>query len=297
MDVSWRRLVEASSPLLKKPLFKNKQTFFEEVFLKYSDRDLRDDEGNNFAHLSILNGRFDFLDKCKHLMDHKNKRGLTPKDLLRLLTTTSPHEGSLCIYKTQEKCFETWNSNNFKEEFQTHFLPHLVFKRVEDLLWVIKKCDKKLDKEPLRKRNQWIDSLYGNAFLAQKGAKTYIKWVSSLVGYGLFAKEDIPQYSFIGEYTGIVRKRDKKLDYYNDYIFGYVAGGDATPYVIDALEHGNHTRFLNHSDEPNLYSTWIIHKGVCHIILVSKSFIKKDTQLTYDYGPTYWKKRTDPLDL
>lgn len=289
--------METSSPLLKKPFFKNKDKFFEEVFHRYNDRDLRDDEGNNFAHLSILYGRFDFLEKCSHWMDVKNKKGISPRDLWHHTLFCKNDSGILSVYKTKEGCFENFDSVQIREHFEFNFLNRLVFEKSDYLTWTLKKCDQKLSKESLRKRNQWIDSLYGNPFLAQKGAKTYVKWVSPLVGYGLFAKEDIPQYSFVGEYTGIVRKRNKKQDSYNDYIFGYVAGGEATSFVVDAQKYGNHTRFINHSDDPNLYSTWLIHKGICHIILVSKIYIQKETQITYDYGPLYWKKRTNPLEL
>ena len=289
--------MEIASALLKKPFFKTQKKFFEEIFEKYSSRDLRDEAGNNFAHLCILNKRLDFLDRCQHLLDIKNKKGLTPRDLLKYIENNpSSSDVSICVYKTKEESFDFFDRNKLQEFFKINHLNNLKF-TPENLVWVIKKCEKKLSYEPIRKRNQWIDSLYGNAFLASKGARTYIKWISPLIGYGLFAKEDIPQYSFIGEYTGVVRKRDRQLDRYNDYIFGYVVAGDETSFVIDAYQEGNQTRFINHSDEPNLYSTWLISKGICHVILVSKSYIPKDTQLTYDYGPTYWKKRTDPLEL
>ena len=125
--------------------------------------------------------------------------------------------------------------------------------------------------------------------------QTYVKWVDPLIGYGLFAGENIPQYSFIGEYTGVIRKRKSKSDRYNDYIFGYVVAIKDTPFVIDAKEKGNYTRFINHCDEPNLFSTWMISKGVCHVILFARHAISKGTQLTYDYGPNFWKKRSSPL--
>jgi SET domain-containing protein len=67
--------------------------------------------------------------------------------------------------------------------------------------------------------------------------------------------------------------------------------------VIDAEEKGNFTRFINHSDEPNLTSRWIVVDGIYHVILFANQLIPKGTQLTYDYGPNYWSQRPGPLCL
>ena len=37
-----------------------------------------------------------------------------------------------------------------------------------------------------------------------------IRWVNARVGYGLFAEEALEAHSYIGEYTGIVRKNDRR---------------------------------------------------------------------------------------
>lgn len=296
-------MVEITPTLLKKPLFKNPKDFFKEIYQKFHDKDIRDKEGNNLAHLSIYYDSFEYLPQISHLLDIKNKEGITPRDLIHYLNLPFENISKqkdpelLHIYRTQEKKFDYLSKEEVKEHFKIDYLDHLEFAHLKDLLWTSHKCKKKLLEPNIKRKNHWIDSLYGTSFLTRKFPKTYIKWISSLVGYGLFSSEDIPQYSFIGEYTGIVRKRAWKLDKYNDYIFGYVTATSSTPFVIDAQNKGNYTRFINHSDESNLYSTWLIIRNICHIILVTKEFIPKDTQLTYDYGQTYWKKRTSPLTI
>lgn len=294
-------MVEITPTLLKKPLFKSSKDFFKEIYQRYHEKDVRDREGNTLAHLSIYHDSYEYLPKVAHLWDIKNKEGVTPRDLIRYLgislENVSKQENNqlLYIYRTQEKKFDYLSKEEIKEHFKIEYLDHLEFKNLKDFLWTVHRCKRKLLDPIVKRKNHWIDSLYGTSFLTRKFPKTYIKWISPLIGYGLFSSEDIPQYSFIGEYTGVIRKRKWKLDKYNDYIFGYVTANSSTPFVIDAHDKGNYTRFINHSDEPSLYSTWVVIKNVCHVILVTKEFVPKDTQLTYDYGPTYWKKRTNPL--
>ncbi len=300
MDVFRWRMVEGTPAILKKPFFKKPKEFFKEISQKYHGKDVRDVEGNTLAHLSIYYDSFEYLSQHPHLLDVKNKEGLTPRELARLLgihlnDLHIPAQGSLSVYRTQENRYDHLSKEELLKYFKMEYLDHLQFSSIKDLLWTLHKCKKRLLDPMIKRKNHWIDSLYGSSFLTRRVPKTYVKWISPLIGYGLFSGEDIAQYSFIGEYTGIVRNRKRKLDKYNDYIFGYVTANHSTPFVIDAAVQGNYTRFINHSDESNLYSTWLIIKNVCHVILVSKKFIPKDTQLTYDYGPTYWKKRTDPL--
>lgn len=289
--------METSGIVLKKPFFKNPKTFYGDILKKYPQKDFKDHQGNNLAHLAILYDSFEHLIQFSELLDIKNKKGYTPRDLLRVLGKEGEPTESLLVFKTQDQAFALLDPVALKTHFNMKFLNHLKFHQHKDLLWVLHRCAKKLDNEQIKRKNLWIDSLYGNAFLSKKFAPSYVKWINPLIGYGLFAKEDIPQYSLIGEYTGVIRKRNTKLDKDNDYIFGYVVAQNETPYIVDASKEGNYTRFINHSDEPNLHSTWLINKGICHIILVSKSYIPKDTQITYDYGPYYWRKRPSPLEL
>jgi len=289
--------VETSGIVLKKPFFKNPRIFFGEILKNHPQKEFKDYQGNNLAHLAIIYDSFEHLSSFSELLDLKNKKGYTPRDLLKALGKEEELSGSLIVFKTQEQVMACLDPQELETHFSMKFLNHLKFQQHKDLLWVLDLCAKKLEDESIKRKNLWIDSLYGNAFLSKKFAPTYVKWINPLIGYGLFAKEDISQYSLIGEYTGIIRRRSAKQDKNNDYIFGYVVAQIETPYIVDASKEGNYTRFINHSDEPNLHATWLINKGLCHIILVSKSYIPKDTQITYDYGPYYWRKRPSPLEI
>lgn len=148
-----------------------------------------------------------------------------------------------------------------------------------------------------RKMNLFSCALFENEFTEKKTPKYSIRFVDSLIGYGVYAEQTIPKLAYIGEYVGVVRRRDKKRDQDNSYIFRYLRTNLFKPLVIDAEEKGNFTRFINHSDEPNLTSRWIIVDGIYHVILFANQMIPKGKQLTYDYGPNYWSKRPDPLCL
>jgi len=166
--------------------------------------------------------------------------------------------------------------------------------------YVLEKIKKRAKRKyfPLfdKKHNKWINSLYADAIRNKKEAPYQIKKVNPLVGFGVFAKKDIPELTFIGEYAGDLRAR-KKHDGTNDYIFGYMVGMFRTPWVIDAEKRGNFTRFINHSFYPNVSSRGVVVDGIYHVIFFANRPIKKGEQLTYDYGPTYWRRRSYPQDL
>lgn len=100
---------------------------------------------------------------------------------------------------------------------------------------------------------------------------------------------------FISEYSGLVRKRNKH-DSKNSYCFEYLlAPGFDTPYIIDAREQGGFARYINHSNTPNLYSAFTLVDDFPHVVIYTAVKIAKGTQLCYDYGPDYWKRRKAPL--
>jgi len=279
---------------LKKSFFQSSKAYLKNWFELYQDKSVQDDQGQTLAHHCIRLGCYEYLPRLIALWDIPNHDKVTPRELLDFLDIT-PETGSerpLTVYRRKEQRFEEFSQDDILKHFKFRYIEGLKFQKYEYLQWIRNRCHKTFLQEELKKHNLWKQCLYKS-----RVCKTYVKWVSPLVGYGLFAKEDIPAYSCIGEYVGLVRKRKRSLDKYNDYIFGCVIAYEDTPFVIDAQERGNHTRFINHSDTPNLRSTWLMQEGICHIMLVTEQKIPQDTQLTYDYGADYWKKRTEPFEL
>jgi hypothetical protein len=122
-----------------------------------------------------------------------------------------------------------------------------------------------------------------------------VRWVSDLVGYGLFAEEEIAARSYVGEYTGIVRRNNRRyFEPLNNYCYEYPVEDEiGRSFVIDATQ-GNLTRFINHSSSPNLKPIHVFYEGYYHLIFIALRLIQKGEQLSYDYGESYWYLRSSP---
>jgi hypothetical protein len=180
----------------------------------------------------------------------------------------------------------------FEKLFNIRYAQTLLFSSYEDLTNTIQNC-------PYFFRYQWLfgkqdelESEYQRYVLKHLKAKTYIKWIDDVFEYGLFADIDLQPKSFIGEYTGLIREIDKKLPDLNPYCFHYPTKLFSYHYyVIDAETNGNNLRFVNHSDEPNLQPLWLVERGLLHLVFIANQFIPKGTELTFNYGKDYWRKR------
>lgn len=100
-------------------------------------------------------------------------------------------------------------------------------------------------------------------------------------GFGLFAPEKgVSKDKFIGEYTGKVL-RISKLSNLKKQV--YIMKIDET-WCLDALECGNHTRFINHSCMPNCeVQKWYVRGLPCVGIFTLRD-IQPGEELTFDYG-------------
>ena len=235
----------------------------------------------------------------------KNAWGMTPGDLVRLLNrkTLFPFlldfqkERSILIYRNREQMIKKISLEEFEQKLGIVYLDELEFESIDILKTVVNKCSKRLEKKKFKRMNRWTLALYRDAMHQTQRHSIYVRFIDPFLGYGVFAAHDLPALTYVGEYTGVVKRRHIRKQRVNNYIFGYVTGPKQTPFVIDAQDKGNFVRFINHSDEPNLTSRWVIEGGVTHIILFANQPIKKDKQLTYDYGKYYWRSRSCPLLL
>lgn len=257
-----------------------------------------DKQGNTFLHLCYIYKRYDLLSAMKIPTNYykvKNKLGITPTQLKLYL---SENEDSYPkIYLRDKQTDQLLEKKQLEQMFSFSYLNHLYFSSYSYFSYCIKKTNRQLLNEEVLQAAKWGSAMFEKEYKRGFFPNLLLKKVNPLVGYGVFAYEDIAQYNYIGEYTGKVRKRDRFRDKFNDYVFGFVACTKDTPYVVDAKDSGNITRFINHSDEPNLKSRWVVIDGICHIIFYANQFIPKGKQLTYDYGPYYWKKRAAPIDF
>ncbi len=158
---------------------------------------------------------------------------------------------------------------------------------------IYKRCCRIDRKGKVERERRWLGSYYSRELEEGYLPPFEIKWVSTRVGYGVFARSALLPKAYIGEYTGYVRRKKIFCAKSSDYCFGLETHMGWLGYVIDAEKGGNMTRFLNHSEQPNLEPVAIFHKGLIRIVLRATRRIAKGEQLTYDYGVDYWRKRED----
>jgi SET domain-containing protein len=125
-----------------------------------------------------------------------------------------------------------------------------------------------------------------------------IRYVHEAIGYGLFAEEPILENQYIGEYTGVVRRNDRRyFEPLNNYCYEYPTADEiGRSYVIDAKE-GCLTRFINHQESPNLKALYAYWEGYYHLIFLALYPIKPGEQLSFDYGESYWYLRGKPVQI
>lgn len=138
----------------------------------------------------------------------------------------------------------------------------------------------------------WKGALYKPFIDEGFVAEHTLEWISEAIGYGLFAAKSYKKGGFIGEYVGEVKRFLPLRCRRNDYI-GELRVAEHVPlrFILDSEKKGNMTRFINHSDTPNLKSMTVISSGLLHAIFVANQDIAPGQQFCYNYGPTYWRLR------
>ncbi len=185
--------------------------------------------------------------------------------------------------------------NDFEQIFKIGYLPTIRCKDGKTQTNIEKRCAKALKKEWISPKQKWLGHYYADGIRGSLHLDLRIDWIDEKIGYGVFSNKEIPPQAFVGEYAGILRKRKFFGRWLNRYCFDYNIGeGRNSGYVIDAQDFGNHTRFINHSFEPNLEPASVYCDGLMHVVIIALKAIPANTQLCYDYGEDYWKRREKP---
>jgi len=188
--------------------------------------------------------------------------------------------------------------SEFSHFFETVYYPHLAFQSPEQLLQKLRESPWLITYTALGKTIREEGLKYQAEIATGYVADTVIKWIDDEIGYGLFAGVDFFPNTYIAEYVGEIRQIQRFRKNLNSYCFHYPTRFFSWNYtVIDALYKSNESRFINHSDMPNLQPRWLYDRGLLHLALFSSSFIPKGTQLTFNYGKDYWEDRSGKQNL
>lgn len=188
------------------------------------------------------------------------------------------------------------------QELETHlnfkYLPQIAFETPADQQDILERGVLKLKNNEVNAEALELGTKFHRKIESAYIPQVSIRWMGASVGYGLFAEEDIEAGTYVGEYTGIVRKNDRRyLEPLNNYCYEYpVPDYIGRSFVIDATQ-GNLTRFINHSSSPNLQPMHVFYEGLYHLIFIARRQIEKGTQLSYNYGQNYWYLRQKPIEI
>jgi uncharacterized protein len=180
----------------------------------------------------------------------------------------------------------------FEKALGFTYRPYLTFPSYSFLKQMVRECPYILRSSRLASDNYAWTHTYKNELGRGKTESIFIKWIDPILGYGVFAEKEIPYGSFVGEYTGIVRRLFRGHPDQNPYCLHYPTKLWSLKYcVVDAFREGNLTRFINHSSHPNLQPICLVEHGLLHQVFIANRVIKPGEQLTFDYGKDFWAKR------
>lgn len=125
-----------------------------------------------------------------------------------------------------------------------------------------------------------------------------LRYISPIIGFGVFSKEIIKKGDFISFYTGV--KRTKNSPYRN---YTFKSQHDCLKMCLDASERGNIARFINHAPNHDAASSQevlveanvkALHDNLNGIEIILYSAAKEiypGQQLLVDYGNDFFKNR------
>jgi len=246
----------------------------------------------SLLHLAVYQNREEWVSKLSNfLYDRRNSYGLTALEIAKFLgrkkcvdlLQTSLRGG---LSNAPNVLVENPEKLTDLQDFE--YLDEPMFESAGGLDLILEKTALAKSRDQIPGEKIWM-GIYFNKEV-QKGLhpKVSLKWIDEKLGFGIFAAQRIQSCTFIGEYTGIIRETAAKDNY---YCVRYTTWDVMRrKFIIDAQHAGNFTRFINHSDRPNLGLQSIYWCGLPRMVLVSLQEIEEGAQLTFDYGNLFWKE-------
>ena len=120
-----------------------------------------------------------------------------------------------------------------------------------------------------------------------------VRDTGSAKGLGLFARQELSDNTWVGDYVGEVLSQDEYLQRYPNEDAAYVLSAN-TDYNIDAADpaRSSFLRYANHSREFNMIYTVLRVRGrrEKHVKFYTTRRVLLGEELVFDYGEQYWTK-------
>jgi hypothetical protein len=223
----------------------------------------------------------------------KNTLNFTALELSRYLgcPLLQPNK-TIKLLKNGEAQVQELTTEEFETFFSVRYLFDLNFQNYDFFKKSRFNCPYLLRLPLLTPENYDLMRIFFKEIATGESADVTIQWINKEIGYGLFSNKELPIGSFVGEYTGRVRRFYRRTPKENIYCFHYPTRLWSLQYsLVDAMCEGNEMRFINHSDSPNLEPACLVDRGILHIVFLACKLIAKGEQLTFDYGDDFWKKK------
>lgn len=236
----------------------------------------------------------------KRMLEATDYMGFTPLELARLLNLKEclkllePNRPEKNFYINGRRIGLAEYEETFKIRYMAYpfffnysFLEHVV----KSCPWTLKLGGRSEELNDNYKKFEWeISEAYA--------APIEMRWIDEKIGWGVFARDHIPEGEFIIQYTGMVAPITLEKLSLTPYSMSYFHSNYSfRKYVINSSTAGNESRFINHSSRTNLEFASALDRGLIHTFLVTQRNITKGEQLLYDYGNEYWLFREKPQDL
>ena len=237
------------------------------------------------------------LIKSGEPVDQKNRFGLTPLDLARLLRRRAceslmapPTSKAIKIQAKGKNSAVSRAPAEFETIFNIPYLETLRFQDYKSLVKAIKNCPYILRLKSLE--NAKMAETYRSELENSVVADVSVRWIDDRFEYGLFAEKEFDPDEWIGEYTGVVRQYFRRHPDTNPYCIHYPTKLWSLNYhMIDAGLGGNEMRFANHSGSPNMTPFCLVKNRLLHLVLFTNRKVRRHEQLTFNYGKDFWRKR------
>ncbi len=242
-------------------------------------------------HLAIGAGDYPAFSYLLHNPEEllrKNWLGFTPLETAHLLgkiKMVKELDPRICppiiLQKKGDLHRRLYSREDFEKIFNITYLQTPNFQTIELLEEVIKNGPWLLLNTVVGLEHRMLGSKYRHALFDGFIADVSIRWINDTMGYGLFAENVIAKESYIGQYTGIVKK-GRRLNEYSLRMPSRFWSFRA--YLLDAMIAGNEMRFANHSKQPNMKPMCLIDRSLVHIGFFATRQIEAGEELTFNYG-------------